>query len=83
LYLKIAVRIILQWLNKGEQENANGILGEADFIPSHKKSPQRGWGLERASAYALSPFGTFGKVHFNKQYSYKLSTMYIKLLKTV
>ena len=37
MYLKIAVRIILQWLNKGEQENANGILGEADFIQSHKK----------------------------------------------
>jgi hypothetical protein len=44
LYLKIAVRIILQWLNKGEQENANGILGEADFIQSRKKSPQRARG---------------------------------------
>ena len=63
MYLKIAVRIILQWLNKGEQENANGILGEADFIQAHKKFPQRGWGLERASANALSSFGTFEKVH--------------------
>ena len=43
---------------------------------------QRGCGLERASAYALSPFGTFGKVHFNKKYHYKISTMIMILIKS-
>ena len=40
-------------------------LREIDFNQL-RKFPQRGCGLERASAYALSSFGTFEKVHLIK-----------------
>ena len=56
-----------------------GFCAKSTLINS-ENSHSGGRGSPRVSAHTLGPFGTFGKVHFNKQYSYKLSTMYIKLL---